>query len=92
MQDLFWQAAGPLVSDDEPSAVLLAGMMACAADGMLVNLADTPQNRKAFGCAGTAAQEGEGSAPFPQLRVVAVTARAGRALAARGHPGQQPGR
>ena len=79
MQDLFWQAAGPLVSDDEPSAVLLAGMMACA-DGMLVNLADTPQNRKAFGCAGTAAQEGEGSAPFPQLRVVAVTARAGRAM------------
>ena len=80
MQDLFWQAAGPLVSDDEPSAVLLAGMMACAADGMLVNLADTPENRKAFGCAGTAAQEGEGSAPFPQLRVVAVTARAGRAM------------
>jgi hypothetical protein len=46
MQDLFWQAAGPLVSDDEPSAVLLAGMMACAAGGMLVNLADTPGNRK----------------------------------------------
>ena len=80
MQDLFWQAAGPLVSDDEPSAVLLAGMMACAAGGMLVNLADTPGNRKAFGCAGTAAQEGVGSAPFPQLRVVAVTARAGRAM------------
>ena len=80
MQDLFWQAAGPLVSDDEPSAVLLAGMMACAADGMLVNLADTPENRKAFGCAGTAAQEGVGSAPFPQLRVVAVTARACRAM------------
>jgi hypothetical protein len=80
MQDLFWQAAGPLVGEDEPSAVLLAGMMACAADGMLVNLADTPQNRKAFGCAGTAAQEGEGSAPFPQLRVVAVTARGGRAM------------
>jgi hypothetical protein len=79
LQDLFWEAAGPLVSDDEP-AVLLAGMMACAADGMLVNLADTPENRKAFGCAGTAAQEGEGSAPFPQLRVVAVTARAGRAM------------
>jgi hypothetical protein len=80
MQDLFWQAAGPLVSDDEPSAVLLAGMTACAADGMLVNLADTPENRKAFGCAGTAAQEGEGAAPFPQMRVVAVTARAGRAV------------
>jgi hypothetical protein len=79
-QDLFWQVAGPLVSEDEPSAVLLAGMMACAADGMLVSLADTAENRKAFGCTGTAAQEGAGSAPFPQLRVVAVTARAGRAM------------
>ena len=38
MEDLFWQAAGPLISDDEPSAVLLAGMMVLAADGMLVNL------------------------------------------------------
>jgi hypothetical protein len=76
MEDLFWQAAGPLVSDDEPSAVLLAGMMACAADGMLVNVPDTPQNRAMFGSTGTA----DDSAPFPQLRVVAVTARAGRAL------------
>ena len=80
MEALFWRAAGPLVSDDEPSAVLLAGMMACAADGMLVNVADTEANRKAFGCAGTASQEGEGAAPFPQLRVVALTARAGRAM------------
>ena len=80
MQALFWQAAGPLISDDDPQAVLLAGMMVCAADGMLANVADTPPNRKAFGCAGTAAQEGEGAAPFPQLRIVAVTARAGRAM------------
>ncbi len=76
MEALFWQAAGPLVSDDEPSAVLLAGMTVCAADGMLVNLADTPQNRAAFGSTGTA----DDSAPFPQLRVVALTARAGRAM------------
>src|SRR6266699_4892851 len=55
-------------------------MMACAADGMLVNVADTEANRKAFGCAGTAEQDGKGSAPFPQLRVVALTARAGRAM------------
>jgi len=40
MESLFWQAAGPLIADDEPSAVLLAGMMVCAADGMLVNVAD----------------------------------------------------
>jgi hypothetical protein len=76
MEDLFWQAAGPLISDDEPSAVLLSGMMACAADGMLVNIPDTPANRAMFGSAGTA----DDSAPFPQLRIVAVTARAGRAM------------
>ena len=80
MEALFWRAAGPLIGDDEPSAVLLAGMMVCAADGMLVNVADTPANRKAFGCAGTTAQDGDGSAPFPQVRIVALTARAGRAM------------
>src|SRR2546430_11414963 len=69
MEALFWRAAGPLIADDEPSAVLLAGMMVCAADGMLVNVADTPANRAMFGCTGTASQDGEGSAPFPQLRV-----------------------
>ena len=43
---------------------------------MLVNLADTPANRAFFGSTGTA----DDSSPFPQLRVVAVTARAGRAM------------
>ena len=76
MEDLFWQAAGPLISDDEPSAVLLAGMTVLAADGMLVNLPDTPANRAMFGSAGTA----DDSSPFPQLRVVALAARAGRAM------------
>jgi hypothetical protein len=80
MESLFWRAAGPLIGDDEPSAVLLAGMMVCAADGMLVNVADTPENRKEFGCTGTAEQEGDGAAPFPQVRIVALTARAGRAM------------
>jgi len=76
MEGIFWRAAGPLTGEDEPSAVLLAGMMVCAADGMLVNIADTPANRAMFGSTGTA----DDSAPFPQLRVVAVTARAGRAM------------
>jgi hypothetical protein len=76
MEGIFWQAAGPLIGDGEPSAVLLAGMMVLAADGMLVNLADTPANRAMFGSTGTA----DDSAPFPQLRVVALTARAGRAM------------
>jgi hypothetical protein len=76
MEALFWEAAGSLIGDDEPSAVLLAGMMVCAADGMLVNLPDTPANRAMFGSTGTA----DDSAPFPQLRIVAITARAGRAM------------
>ena len=32
--------------------MLLAGMMVCAARGMLVNLADTSANRAMFGCTG----------------------------------------
>jgi hypothetical protein len=76
MESLFWQAAGPLIGDDEPSAVTLAGLAVLAAGGMPVNLAGTPANRAMFGSTGTA----DGSAPFPQLRVVALTARAGRAL------------
>jgi len=76
MEALFWQAAGPLISDDAPSAVTLAGMPVAGADGMLVNLADTPANRAFFGTTGTA----DGSSPFPQLRVVALAARAGRAV------------
>jgi len=76
MEDLFWQAAGPLIGDDEPSAVTLAGMTVLAADGMLVSLAGTPANRAMFGSTGTA----DDSAPFPQLRMVVLTARAGRAM------------
>jgi hypothetical protein len=76
MQEVFWHAAGDLIGNDEPSAVLLAGMPVDAADGMLVSVADTPQNREHFGTTGT----GDGSSPFPQLRVVALTARAGRAI------------
>jgi hypothetical protein len=80
MEALFWASAGPLIEDDEPSAVLLAGMMVCAADGMLVSLPDTPENRAEFGCTGTAEEEGDKATPFPQLRIVALTARAGRAM------------
>ncbi|MGH3282000.1 MAG: hypothetical protein ACRDNW_23090 [Trebonia sp.] len=76
MEEIFWQAAGPLIGDDDPSAFLLAGMPVGAADGMLVNLPDTPANRRFFGSTGTA----DDSSPFPQVRIVAVTARAGRAM------------
>jgi Insertion element 4 transposase N-terminal len=94
MEELFWQAAGPLVADDALSAVMLAGMPVCGADGSLVNVADTEANRKAFGCSGTSRQHGTGSAPFPQIQAVVVTARAGappwgRSAAAPG-PGSRP--
>ena len=76
VQEVFWHAAGALIGDDEPSAVMVAGMPADAADGMLVNLADTKENRDYFGTTGT----GDGSSPFPQLRIIALTARACRAI------------
>ncbi len=78
MEALFWQAAGPLIDDGAASAVMLAGMPVAGADGMLVNLADTPANRAFFGTTGTA----DGSSPFSQLRIVALIARAGRAMLA----------
>jgi hypothetical protein len=52
-EEVFWHAAGPLIGDDEPSAFMVAGMPADAADGMLVNLADTKENRAYFGMTGT---------------------------------------
>jgi hypothetical protein len=76
LEEVFWHAAGPLAADDGPCAVTLAGLPVGAADGMLVNLADTPANWAFFGSTGTA----DGSSPFPQLRIVALTARAGRAV------------
>jgi hypothetical protein len=76
LEEVFWHAAGPLIGDRGPSAVMLAGMPVDAADGMLVNVADAKENRDFFGTTGTA----DGSSPFPQLRIVAVTARAGHAI------------
>jgi hypothetical protein len=70
-------------------AGLLAGMMVLAADGMLVNLPDTPANRAMSGSTGT----GDDSSPFPQPWVVALTARADRAMLGailgRSHAGEQ---
>jgi Insertion element 4 transposase N-terminal len=79
MEELFWRVAGPLIEDDAPSAVSLAGMPVCGIDGMLVAVADTPASRAAFGCAGTKTRKGYGEAPFPQIQTVVVSARAGRA-------------
>jgi hypothetical protein len=79
MEELFWSVAGPLAGDDAGSAAGLGGMAVCGIDGMGINVADTPRNRAMFGCSGTSSQDGPGSAPFPQILAVVVTARAGRA-------------
>jgi hypothetical protein len=89
MEELFWQVAGPLGGgsggddddddDDGGPVLVLGGMPVCGIDGMLIALADTPPNRAMFGCTGTRSQKGPGSAPFPQLLAVVITARAGRA-------------
>jgi Insertion element 4 transposase N-terminal len=87
MEELFCLAAGPLAGaagdddddDDGAPVLVLGGMPVCGIDGLLVALADTPHNRAMFGCTGTRPQKGPGSAPFPQLLAVVITARAGRA-------------
>jgi len=89
MQDLFWLVAGPLVTaadgtgegdgDDGGPVTVLAGRPVAGIDGMLTAVADTPANRAMFGCTGTRARDGPGSAPFPQLLAVVLTAAAGRA-------------
>ena len=78
MEAMFWQAAGPLIGDDEPSAVMLAGMTVQRRRrdaGEPGGYAGEPDH---FGSTGT----GDESSPFPQLRIVALTARAGRAILA----------
>lgn len=76
LEEVFWHSAGTLVDAGDPAARTLAGKRVQASDGTLVNLADTERNRKAFGSAGTA----DGSGPFPQLRIVALTEKAGHAM------------
>ena len=46
MEEIFWHAAEPLTGDGDPSAMMLAGMPVGAADGMVVNVAESPKNRR----------------------------------------------
>jgi hypothetical protein len=50
--------------EDSLRAVTAGGLDVGSIDGSLVRVPDTPQNREAFGSAGTA----DGSSPYPQLR------------------------
>ena len=76
MEDLFWRAAGPLIGDDEPSAVTLAGMPVAAADGCW-STSRTPQRTER-----SSAQPGPwtGHPRSPRSGSSALTARAGRAM------------
>lgn len=87
MEELFWHCAGRLIDPAVPAmaatarsgdegAALWCGMELCAIDGFQIDLPDTLANRAGFGSSGTS----DDSSPFPQLRAVLVTARAGRAV------------
>ena len=78
MEEVFWQAAGPVVDPDTPHgrAALWCGLELCAIDGFQIDLPATGASRQEFGSSGTS----DGSGPFPRARAVLVTARAGRAM------------
>ena len=56
-------------------AVTVGELDVCSIDGSLVRVPDTPENRDAFGSAGTA----DGSAPYPQLRELRCSVASTRA-------------
>ena len=72
MEEVFWQAAGPLVSDDDPSAARRWPGCRWAPPTGCSSPSRTPRRtgRRSAAPAGTAAQDGTGSAPFPQVRIV----------------------
>jgi hypothetical protein len=65
--------AGPVVTDD---AARWHGLWVCGLDGFQARAPDTPANRAAFGSCATS----DDSSPFPLVRGVLATARAGRAV------------
>jgi hypothetical protein len=77
MRTIFARIAGPIVAATDPAG-LWHGLRVCALDGCQVRVPDTPDNRAAFGSCGTTDDAG----PFPLVRLVIATARAGRALLA----------
>jgi hypothetical protein len=78
MRQVFLRVAGPIVAATDPRGLWL-GLRVCALDGLQVKAPDSGANRAAFGSSGTASAT---NGPFPQVRVVVATARAGRALLA----------
>jgi hypothetical protein len=77
LRELFRLVAGHIVAVGEAGGAW-HGLRVCAIDGTQVRTPDSDANRAAFGSSGTA----DDSASFPQVRLVAATARAGRAILA----------
>jgi hypothetical protein len=80
MEVLFWRTAGSIIdpgaaTGTDVAAGVWCGLELCAIDGFQIALSDTAANRAEFGSSGTA----DDSAPFPRMRVILVSARAGRA-------------
>jgi hypothetical protein len=67
MERLLEETAGPLAGPGQPGA-FTSGMRLVAADGMCLDLPDTPENGAEFGYPGN----GAGRGPFPQARVVGL--------------------
>src|SRR5260370_5044629 len=68
MESVFWEAAGPLIGDDEPAAVALAGVTGGPADGRVGKLADTPAQPGMFACTRTRGHDRRRAPPVPQPR------------------------
>src|SRR5712692_2127497 len=64
--------------DHDYRAVRVGDLDACSIDGSLTRVPDTPQNREAFGSAGTA----DDSSPYPQLRELRISDASTRAALA----------
>jgi hypothetical protein len=79
MKNLFDRVAGLVVAATDPGG-LWHGLRVAALDGCQAKVPDTPANRAAFGSAGT--PDDGGDSPFPLVRIVLATARAGRAILA----------
>jgi len=67
MERLLAETAGPLAGQEQLAA-FVSGMRLVAADGMCLDLPDTPGNGREFGYPGNDAGRG----PFPQVRVVGL--------------------
>lgn len=75
MADLLERVAGPLAGRDDGWAYV-AGLRLVAADGLTVDVPDSPANRAEFG----RPRGGIGPGAFPQVRVVALAECGSRAL------------